>query len=308
MKRLAATLPLLLVLMLLACTYTFAEGGQTLKVISYNVYWGMKLDSTKNKSKFAEWIKKQDPDIVALQEMNGFTQHNEDFKPEGANPNNLQKFAASYGHPFVYIVREPLPDGAVSFPVALTSKFPIVNVSRVLENTIHGFLTAEIEGLHFVVTHFHPFSSEKRGYEIDQILATVKTKPTDRKWLLLGDLNSVSPLDKSEYDNNLLRDFIREDRKKRPINENLKDNELDYTVQQKILDSGFVDALKVFHPQFVASAPTKLFYDQSKHPLRYDYLYVSENMKNDLVKCELIKDDFTDIYSDHYPVVLIFKK
>ncbi|SHE34998.1 endonuclease/exonuclease/phosphatase family protein [Dysgonomonas macrotermitis] len=279
------------------------------KLISYNVYWGMQKDSTENKSKFAAWIKAQDPDIVALQEMNGFTQQNPEFAPKGANPNNLQKFAESYGHPYVFIVREPAPDGSISFPVAITSKYPIVNVTRVVDNASHGFLTAEIEGMHFVVTHFHPFSSEKRGYEIDQILATIKSKPAGEKWLFMGDLNSVSPLDKSAYDDNKLRDFIREDRKKRPHNKNLgKDDELDYTIQQKILDFGFVDALKVTHPQFIASAPTKLFYDQSKFPLRYDYLYVSSNMKNDIVKCEIMKDDFTDYYSDHYPVLLIFKK
>lgn len=269
---------------------------KTFKLISYNVYWGMKQDSTEHKSKFSQWIKQQDPDILALQEMNGFTQQ------------ELQKFAESYGHPYAFIVREPFADGSVSFPVAITSKYPIVNVHKIVENCVHGVLIAEIEGYHFIITHFHPFSSEKRVSEIDQILATVKSKPDDWKWLFMGDLNSVSPLDKSEYDNNLLRDFIREDKKKRPYNENLKNNELDYSIQQKILDFGFVDAFKNFHPKFEPSAPTKLFYDQSKHPLRYDYLYVSKNMKDKMVKCDLIKDDFTDVYSDHYPVVLMFNK
>jgi len=285
---------LTILIFLIGCC-SFAQQNE-IKLISYNVYWGMRQDSTENKSKFAEWIKQQDADIVALQEMNGFTQQ------------DLQKLAESYGHPHAFIVREPFADGSTSFPVAITSKLPIVNVHRVVENCIHGFIEAEIGGHHFIITHFHPFSSEKRGHEIDQILATVQSKPIGWKWLFMGDLNSVSPLDKSEYDNNLLRDFIREDRKKRPQNENLKDDELDYTVQQKILDRGFVDAFKMFYPQFVPSAPTKLFYDQSKHPLRYDYLYVSGNMKQDVVKCEIIKDSFTDVYSDHYPVMLIFKK
>ncbi|NMA74687.1 MAG: endonuclease/exonuclease/phosphatase family protein [Bacteroidales bacterium] len=283
---------------------------KTLKLISYNVYWGMKQDTTENKAKFAEWIRQQDPDILALQEMNGFTQENPDFVGFGdgnVNKNNLQKLAASYGHPYVYIVREPFSNGMVSFPVAITSKYPIVNVQRVVENCAHGFIVAEIEGKHFVVTHLHPFSSEKRGYEMDQILATIKSKGNNKKWLLMGDLNSVSPLDKEAYNDNLLRDFIREDKKKRPHNENLKDNELDYSIQQRILDTGFIDALKVFHPDFVATAPTKLFYDQSNYPLRYDYLYVSENMKKDMVDCKVIKDEFTDIYSDHYPVMLIYK-
>lgn len=300
---------LFILLFVLLFSLNLFSQKDTYKLISYNVYWGMKQDSTENKSKFAEWIRQQDPDIVALQEMNGFTQENPDFaamKKGEVNKNNLQKLAESYGHPYVFILREPSTDGSVTFPVALTSKYPIVNVRRVVDNFAHGFLVAEIEGMHFIVTHFHPFSSKKRGYEIDQILATMKA--TEGKWLLMGDLNSVSPLDKSAYDNNLLRDFIREDRKKRPHNQNLKDDELDYTVQQKILDAGYIDVLKMFHKDFIATAPTKLFYDQSSHPLRYDYLYVSGNMKNYIIDCKVIKDEFTDIYSDHYPVILTFKK
>jgi len=284
-------------LALVGCVQREQQTDGTLKVISYNVYWGMRQDSTEGKSRFVEWIKSQDPDILALQEMNGFTQK------------ALEELADRYGHRYAHIVREPFADGSISFPVAITSKYPIVNVRRVVENNIHGFIEAEIEGLHFIVTHFHPFSSEKRVGEIGQILATVKAKDPNmaKKWLFMGDLNSVSPLDKSEYADNRLRDFIREDRKKRPHNENLKDNELDYTIQQSILDFGFVDAFKAKNPEFVASAPTKMFYDQSKFPLRYDYLYISPNMEKDIVACDLIKDGFTDIYSDHYPVVLVFR-
>lgn len=279
---------------LLVSVNTIAQ-EKTLKLISYNVYWGMRQDSTENKSKFAEWIKTQDPDILALQEMNGFTQR------------KLQEFAESYGHPYAILVKEPEPDGSISFPVAITSKYPIINVQRVVDNMIHGLIIAEIEGKHFMVTHFHPFSAVRRGCEIDIMLATAQSKSPQNKWLIMGDLNSVSPLDKEEYNNGLVLNHIREDMKKKPHNQNLINNELDYSVQQKLLDAGFVDTFKFFHPRFEASAPTKLFYDQSKFPLRYDYLYVSGNMKNDLVKCEIIKDAFTDIYSDHYPVLLIFK-
>lgn len=280
---------------LLISLSTFAQEG-TLKLISYNVYWGMRQDSTENKAKFAEWIKAQDTDILALQEMNGFTQR------------SLQDFAESYGHPYAILVKEPEPDGGISFPVAITSKYPIVNVHRVVDNLIHGLIVAEIEGRHYMVTHFHPFSAVKRGHEIDLMLATMKSKPAQNKWLVMGDLNSVSPLDKEEYDNGLVLNHIRQDMKKKPHNQNLISNELDYSVQQKVLNAGFIDTFKFFHPGFEASAPTKLFYDQSTFPLRYDYLYVSGNMKGDLVKCEIIKDHFTDIYSDHYPVMLIFKR
>lgn len=282
-------------LILLLCITQLLSAQKDIKLISYNVYWGMRQDSTEYKSKFSKWIKSQDPDILALQEVNGFTQK------------MIEDFAASYGHPFAIIVKEPAPDGSISFPVAITSKFPIVNVTRVVDNMIHGMLLANVDGFNFIVTHFHPFSSEKRSNEIDLVLATINSNPTF-KWLLIGDLNSVSPLDKEGYENGLLLKDIREDMKKRPQNENLKNNELDYSIQQKILDYGMIDAFKVFHPKFEPSAPTKLWYDQAKSPLRYDYIYVSKDMSGDLISCDIIKDEFTDIYSDHYPVRLILKK
>lgn len=284
----------ILIAILLISLESFAQ-DRTLKLISYNVYWGMRQDSTENKSRFAEWIKEQNPDILALQEMNGFTQK------------KLQEFAESYGHSYAILVKEPEADGSVSFPVAITSKYPIINVHRLVDNMVHGLIIAEIEGHQYMVTHFHPFSAVKRGNEMELMLSTMKSKSPQSKWLVMGDLNSVSPLDKEEYDNGLLVNHIREDMKKKPHNQNLINNELDYSVQKKVLDAGYIDALKFFHPRFEASAPTKLFYDQSKFPLRYDYLYVSGNMKNDMVKCEIIKDTFTDTYSDHYPVMLIFK-
>lgn len=287
---------IVLLLSLIITTGVYAQEKKTTKLISYNVYWGMRQDSTENKSKFAEWIKAQDPDVLALQEMNGFTQK------------KLQAFAETYGHSYAVLVKEPEPDGSISFPVAITSKYPIVNVKRVVDNMIHGLIVAEINGRNYMVTHFHPFSAAKRGCEIDLMLATIKSGHSQDNWLIMGDLNSVSPLDKVEYSNGLVLNHIREDMKKKPHNQNLINNELDYSVQQKVLDADFLDAFKLFHPQFEASAPTKLFYDQSKFPLRYDYLYVSGDMKDDLIKCEIIKDEFTDTYSDHYPVMLLFNE
>lgn len=63
---------ILLLIGLIFSTGVFSQ-EKTFKILSYNVYWGMKEDTTANKSKFAEWIKAQDADVVALQEMNGFT-------------------------------------------------------------------------------------------------------------------------------------------------------------------------------------------------------------------------------------------
>ncbi|OTQ53844.1 endonuclease/exonuclease/phosphatase family protein, partial [Gilliamella apis] len=269
------------------------DDAKQLKIISYNVYNGMKLDESEGKQKYIDWAKAQDADIIAWQEMNFFTRE------------KLEKFAASYGHKYAVLLKES-PEDAAFFPVAITSKYPIVNVNKVVDNLWHGALYADIGNYHFVVTHMNPFWTAKRIDEINLIIDSIKySRDPKGKWIIAGDLNSFSPADKSDYDKSTLLEDIKEKQKKRPILENLVDGKLSYTVQQNLLDAGFIDALKIKHKEFVATAPTKVFYDQASVPLRYDYIYVSPPLKNNVIDVQVIKDDFTDKYSDHYPVQMI---
>ncbi|OTQ58681.1 endonuclease/exonuclease/phosphatase family protein [Gilliamella sp. A7] len=271
------------------------EDAKQLKIISYNVYNGMKLDESEGKQKYIEWAKAQDADIIAWQEMNFFTRE------------KLEKFAASYGHKYAILLKES-PEDAAFFPVAITSKYPIINVNKVVDNLWHGALYADIGNYHFVVTHMNPFWTAKRIDEINLIIDSIKySRDPKGKWIIAGDLNSFSPADKSDYDKSTLLEDIKEKQKKRPILENLVDGKLSYTVQQNLLNAGFIDALKIKHKEFIATAPTKVFYDQASVPLRYDYIYVSPPLKNNVIDVQVIKDDFTDKYSDHYPVQMIIK-
>ena len=271
------------------------DDAKQLKIISYNVYNGMKLDESEGKQKYIDWAKAQDADIIAWQEMNFFTRE------------KLEKFAASYGHKYAVLLKES-PEDAAFFPVAITSKYPIVNVNKVVDNLWHGALYADIGNYHFVITHMNPFWTAKRIDEINLIIDSIKySRDPKGKWIIAGDLNSFSPADKSDYDKSTLLEDIKEKQKKRPILENLVDGKLSYTVQQNLLDAGFIDALKIKHKEFVATAPTKVFYDQASVPLRYDYIYVSPPLKNNVIDVQVIKDDFTDKYSDHYPVQMIIK-
>ena len=47
---------------------------KNLKIICYNILYGMRRDTTQGKRLFAEWVRQQNPDILALQEVNDFTQ------------------------------------------------------------------------------------------------------------------------------------------------------------------------------------------------------------------------------------------
>lgn len=275
--------------------YASIDDVKQLKIISYNVYNGMKLDESEGKQKYIDWAKAQDADIIAWQEMNFFTRE------------KLEKFAASYGHKYAVLLKES-PDDPAFFPVAITSKYPIVNVNKVVDNLWHGALFADVGNYHFVITHMNPFWTAKRIDEINLIIDSIKySRDPNGKWIIAGDLNSFSPADKPDYDKSTLLEDIKEKQKKRPILDNLVNGQLSYTVQQNLLDAGYIDALKIKHKEFISTAPTKVFYDQASVPLRYDYIYVSPPLKDNVIDIQVLKDDFTDKYSDHYPVQMIIK-
>lgn len=275
--------------------YASIDDVKQLKIISYNVYNGMKLDESEGKQKYIDWAKAQDADIIAWQEMNFFTRE------------KLEKFAASYGHNYAVLLKES-PDDPAFFPVAITSKYPIVNVNKVVDNLWHGALFADVGNYHFVITHMNPFWTAKRIDEINLIIDSIKySRDPNGKWIIAGDLNSFSPADKPDYDKSTLLEDIKEKQKKRPILDNLVNGQLSYTVQQNLLDAGYIDALKIKHKEFISTAPTKVFYDQASVPLRYDYIYVSPPLKDNVIDVKVLKDDFTDKYSDHYPVQMIIK-
>lgn len=57
------------------------------------------------------------PEVLALQEVTGFTQA------------SLEKLAETYGHPYTVLLME-----GGKFPVAITRKYPIINVQKLSDN------------------------------------------------------------------------------------------------------------------------------------------------------------------------------
>lgn len=235
-----------------------------MRVISYNLLEGMKLDSSKNKALFTAWVKRYDPTVLAIQEANGFTQQ------------SIEKLAKQYGHPYAVLVKES------GYPTAITSKEPILFVQKVVDNMTHGFIQATIGGCNFIVLHLNPHHEKKRREELNIILQTVKQTGEKRDWLIMGDFNSVSPLDSLHYS-----------------------REKDYTLHAKIESVGFKDVLseKGFEP----TIPTKRYATETKESVRYDFIYVSKKLKKQVVNAFVIRDDFTDNYSDHYPILVDFR-
>ena len=118
---------------------------ETLKVLSYNVLEGMKLDKANDYNNFVTWVSEQAPDIMAIEETNGFTKE------------KLTALSARWGHPYAEMCKEN------GFPVSITSKYPIEVVSRILDGVWHGGIHVKIKGINILVLHLYPFSYTPSG-------------------------------------------------------------------------------------------------------------------------------------------------
>lgn len=262
------------------------------RAISYNIYEGMKLDSASGKANFIAWLKKMDPDVLALQECTGFTQA------------SLEKLAEQYGHRYAVLLIE-----GEKFPVAITSKHPILQVQKVSDNMDRGFISATIKGYNVISLHFTPFDYRKRAQEVDLLLAHIESQAIKKNWILMGDFNTLSPLDSAHYsDGRMVANYQAYEKKYPPIKK-LVDDKIDYSVIQKVLNTGLVDALKHTTPAFVKTIHPKKFEPKTGKDVssRIDFIFVSKDLVKKIGKVIVPVDEFTDNFSDHYPVLLELK-
>lgn len=265
---------------------TKATAQSTLKVLSYNILEGMVTDTTKGKKLFVEWVKDKNPDVLALQECNGFTQK------------TLEELAASYGHNYAVIVKES------GYPVGVTSRFPILDIKKVNENMTHGFITANINGYNFCILHLNPHKHLKRRAEIAQILQTLALLHGEKNWLMMGDFNSLSPADSQRVAQSNVVQRQKDAALKNPNIDNLADGKVDYQVQQSIRNAHFVDA-GLAYDETVKKETGKTGIASNT---RIDYIYLSKDLAKKLLYCKFIYDDFTAKYSDHKPLIMEIKK
>lgn len=257
------------------------------KILSYNVYEGFRKDSSLIK-RFQVWVKERNPDVVGFQEMNGFSKE------------ELTAFAEATGYPYNVLQKR------VGFPIALISKFPISNVYKVTKGMKHGFVYAKILDYNIFVTHLNPKSYLERISETDTLLSYINKIPKKEKIILMGDFNNMSVLDKMNYDNPDKMKRVINSEKNNPETKILNNGAIDFTVTQKLLDAGLYDSWRLFNNNYEKSAPTKI--RNHKNYTRIDYIWINEAVKNKSIDATIVKDDFTDFASDHYPMLLILKK
>ena len=161
----------------------------------------------------------------------------------------------------------------------------------------HGALHLRIKDINVVVLHLYPFGTYPNGQgaagsgdayrdtEINCILDnTIRRYPAEPLWLMSGDFNSYSPKDADAMPANTY-----------------------YETHSTVLRSGYADALRDRHSQFFRSVPTVYGGWPDGNGRRIDYIYASQAVMREITCSEIIYDEFTDMHSDHYPVMIEFR-
>lgn len=278
--------------------------ADTFRVITYNILEGMVNDKNNGRKNFFEWVAKQNPDVLALQEVNNVSE------------STLKSWAKNWGHNYV-VTNIKSND---SYPVAMTSRYPITVRKKFdeSEECSHGCIFATVKGVNFVVLHLwamsYPFGSSKDGsvvgdfqkdrnndldhdgdvdgddYRLHEIQLyvekTVKACPDEKYWLMMGDFNSSSPDDKQYLPSSI-------------------SSSQSFAVHEYILGNSYIDLIRIMHPGVFCRSYG--MFSKGEVGGRYDFIYGMEPMNRDIVSAGYIYDNFTEVGSDHYPAYLDFR-
>ena len=267
-----------------------ANERKSVRVLTYNAWYGF----TKKADRKPEWlryVRSLQSDIVALQELNGYTEE------------KLAEDGKFWGHKFTALLKK---DG---FPTGITSRYPIENLSRVTEGYHHGMLSCKTGGIQVYVIHLHPGHWEIRHQEIDLLLKTLASHQLNEPVLLIGDFNTFSARDQAHYQQSpdMIPFFRRLDIRWKS-NRNLRNDRLDYSHLQKIERAGYQDVIAERRERFLGTFPTKLRLDEDNGPSRrLDYIFANKVLAEKCIKAQYLINSKTDLLSDHYPAISEFE-
>ena len=264
---------------------------EKIRVMSYNILngfdWGKDLE---RQDRLVEWVKEQDPEILALEELCGFNQE------------KLSKLAERWGHPYAVIVKEG------GYPVGLTSKKPI-DVKKKIAGVIgHGLLHVQTYGFDVLVTHLNPSSTVKRNEEAKMIVDYIKENNLTN-CMLMGDMNSHSPMDADYLESHAIELTAKYGGATSP---NLLDGKIDYSVISHYLSVPLIDVCRKYvAPNKRNTFPTPVLMGQSKQPEvrertneRLDYIFVTPSVNKMVVDGYIFNEGPTEYLSDHFPIAI----
>lgn len=291
MKRLHILYTLLFILLLPVTSNGQPAGKEKLRIISYNIWNGFEHNAHR-RANFIDWIKGQQPDILAMTELVGFTEK------------NLGQLASEYEHKYYAIVKEE------GYPVGITSNEPITVVKKQVEGFWHGMLHVKTHGLDIIVTHLSPHDWKFRLKEAQMLTKYIQDNQLDN-CMVMGDFNAYSPFDADwvETHAQLIENMQKWDAEQETYR-NMRDGRLDYSVLSQFLSIGLTDICRLYVPADKRTTfPAAFLYgwqhgDTRLHGIgeRLDYILVSPSLVSRCLDARIHNGIETEGISDHYPV------
>jgi len=267
------------------------------RICTYNIFEGLDSWNDQRVESFKSWIQAQDLDIVGLNEANGFTLE------------SLQVLSLECGLQYCH-----LHCANTGFYLGVMSRhvMKVMDTSELSAKMHHGIVHVLVNfpgwQCHVLVTHLTPFEASKRRAEAEAIINYLQPYLKD-PLVLLGDLNSLSNLDREAHDHDkMLADVLSKKPKliRKFCNE---DRTIDYTPIDILYSCGLVDKgnTSSLSSTTVPSAANR---DDAHIGGRLDYILLGPALAHSssgrVADTCTIKDATTDFTSDHYPVILDF--
>ena len=261
----------------IACTMNvcIADNAKTntLKIVNWNVLYG--FNHHKSIEAGSHWIHAQNPDILALQELNGISEK------------DLLEQAKKWGHTYAATHKKN------GFPLGLTSNEPIEVLERKSEGFHHGYLHCKTYGIHFFVVHFWP----GKAHELDKILNKISPLLKQQEnVIILGDFNGCSQKDEAY----LIANAIQRKR--------------NYTLVDMVETAGFVDIVHKHDPKANVSCPSSItipkwskdMEELARKRYRIDFVFADGVLAKSSHSGTISLAKEIESISDHYPVIVTF--
>lgn len=268
--------------------------SKMVRVMAYKIWGGFEWQKDVDRMKrTAEWIKKQDPEVIAFEELNSFDEK------------ALLEFAKMYGHSYAVIQKT---EGC---PVGITSKRPIEVVKKYCgEDMWHGFLHVRTYGMDMIVLHLTPFSCNYRLNEARKLTDYVRDNNLER-CLLMGDFNAHSPYDAEELDHHTeMIQWYSTYAQQYPEKSSVHGKNLDYAVMSEFYATPLEDPIRNFvpvkermtYPSFTFSEKRKGKNTLEHCGERIDYILATYSLYESVVDAHVWNGEENRYFSDHYPV------
>jgi len=244
-----------------------------LKIINWNILYS--FNHKRATVQGVDWIKRQNPDVLGLQELNGNTAA------------SLKELAQKWGHKYSVILKEQ------GFPVGLTSKEPIEVIERQVKGFHHGYLHCKTFGINFFVVHFWPGKEHESNLILDKIRPLLAE---NEKVIVMGDFNSCSRKDKA---------FLLTKTEIKPK----------YEVIDRFETNGFIDlvhkhdkkALFSFGSPVLIPKWAKTIKELKSKQRRIDFILADKTLSKFSTSGTILLSSELDKISDHYPIVAKFR-